>query len=100
MYDDRLELELFEDTTWHVPAVMGLAVGGLGAWWLMSRRMGAFQGLGQGTYQRKARRIPAGKRRYNERYWQTYMPCVKSGGSKKECHEFAERFYQRRRYGT
>ena len=43
---DDVDLGLFEDTTWHVPAVLGLAVGGLGVWYMFSMKQGSFAGLG------------------------------------------------------
>ncbi|MHC4611871.1 MAG: hypothetical protein ACYS7M_16160 [Planctomycetota bacterium] len=39
---DMEGLDLFENTTWHVPAVVGIAAGSLGVWWLLSRRMGSY----------------------------------------------------------
>ncbi|MHC4611870.1 MAG: hypothetical protein ACYS7M_16155 [Planctomycetota bacterium] len=51
---DNVDLSLFEETTWHVPAVLGLTAGALGAWYMFSRKQGSFAGLG--SYSRSSNR--------------------------------------------
>jgi hypothetical protein len=57
MYEDD-DLSLFENTTWHVPAVLGLTLGGLAAWYAFSQKQGSFAGYSPSTGRCRVKRGP------------------------------------------